>query len=170
MTRALTALGLTALLAGCATAPKPLQGEFVEIQPGDAGDSQQIGQRVRWGGEIVSVETAAKRSCFELLGKPLDVSSRPTRRDETAGRFLACRQGFYDPALFEVGREITVTGVIEAIEPRPIGGFEYRYPRIAAEVIYLWPQRDRYYSRPVGHWMGYHHNPWIAPWRTIHWP
>jgi outer membrane lipoprotein len=157
----------SALLGACASAPKPLQGEFSSVLPSDAGSEGRIGDRVRWGGEIVAVDTQATRSCFELLGKPLTDSARPQRADETAGRFIACREGFYDPALFEVGRELTVTGTIEAIEPRPIGGFEYRYPRLAADVIYLWPSRDPMRMRPVGYWVGQHGNAWVSYWTPI---
>ncbi len=166
----IASLIVVGLLTGCATAPKPLQGEFAQILPAEVGTEAPIGQRVRWGGEIVAVDTQASRSCFELLGKSLNESARPSRADETAGRFLACRDGFYDPALFEVGRDLTVVGTIESIEPRPIGGFEYRYPKIAADVIYLWPMRDPYRMRPVGFWVGQHGNAWLGHWTPIYFP
>jgi len=150
------------VLTGCATAPKPLQGDFSAVSPSEAGRDGRIGERVRWGGEIVTVETLATRSCFELLGKPLGDSARPSRKDESSGRFLACRDGFYDPALFEVGRDLTVIGVVEAIEPRQIGEFAYRYPRLAAEIIYLWPERQAQVVYPVGFWGGYYGDPWIG--------
>lgn len=145
-----------ALATGCATAPKPLRGEFDPISPADAGGARQSGSQVRWGGEIIGIETGPDRSCFELLGKPLTDSARPQRADETAGRFIACRPGFYDPALFAEGREVTVTGRIEDYETRRIGQYDYTYPRVAADVIYLWPERseqDVYYYPPVWpHW------------------
>ncbi len=167
---AICTLLTTALLSACVTAPKPLQGEFSTLLPNEAGAENRLGDRVRWGGEIVAVDTQATRSCFELLGKPLQDSARPVRADETAGRFLACRDGFYDPALFEVGRDITVTGTIEAIESRPIGGFDYQYPRVKADVIYLWPTRDLNRMRPAGYWVGQHGNAWLGHWTPIYFP
>lgn len=156
------------VLAGCATAPKPLQGEFAQSQPMDVGSSGRIGDEVRWGGEIVAVETLADRSCFELLGKPLSDSARPRQKDESAGRFIACRAGFYDPALFEVGREMTVVGRVEGIEPRRIGEFEYRYPKVAADVLYLWPEREPY---PHGRmWITHPGYPWSGVWAPIYLP
>lgn len=123
------------LATGCATAPKPLQGDYSASVPvGDTPSSQ----RVRWGGEIIRVDNSAERSCFEVLARPLDSRARPLRRDESAGRFLACRNGFYDPAVFERGREITVTGTINGSELRKVGEYDYRYPRVDADVIYLW--------------------------------
>ncbi len=164
----LIVLASATVLAGCATAPKPLQGEFGAVQPLDVGDSGQVGEQVRWGGEIIAIETLADRSCFELLGKPLGESARPRRKDESAGRFIACRAGFYDPALFEVGRELTVVGRVEAIEPRRIGEFEYRYPMVAADVLYLWPERE---VQPHGRmWITHPGYPWGGVWSPIYLP
>ena len=58
------------------------------------------------------------------------------------GRFIACRNGFYDPALFERNREVTFTGHIDGYEVRQVGGYDYRFPRVAADVVYLWPVRE----------------------------
>ncbi|GMV28872.1 MAG: hypothetical protein AMXMBFR59_09970 [Rhodanobacteraceae bacterium] len=150
---------LVALLtmAGCATAPKPLQGEFAAAVPRDTAGS---GQKVRWGGEIIRVVNAADRSCFEVLARPLDSRARPQRRDQSDGRFLACRNGFYDPAVFEAGREITVTGQLDGDELRKVGDYDYRYPRVAADVIYLWNERET-----VGYTYPWFHDPfWYRPW------
>ena len=43
--------------------------------------------------------------------------------------------------VFQPGREITFTGTIEGYENRKVGEYDYRYPRLAAEVVYLWPVR-----------------------------
>ena len=48
------AIVAVALLAtGCATSPKPLQGEFSAVTPDEASASQPQGELVRWGGTIV---------------------------------------------------------------------------------------------------------------------
>ncbi|WP_257387347.1 Slp family lipoprotein [Tahibacter caeni] len=123
-------------LAGCATAPKPLQGDFAATGPADAAATSA--GKVRWGGQIIRVDNGRDRSCFEVLARPLDASARPLRRDRSEGRFLACRAGFYDPAVFEPGREITVTGTVNGSERRKVGDYDYDYPRVDADVIYLW--------------------------------
>ena len=56
--------------------------------------------------------------------------------------FLACRPGFYDPAVFEKNREVTVVGRVAGYENRRIGGYDYRFPRVEADVVYLWPVRE----------------------------
>ncbi len=150
-------------VSGCATAPKPLQGEFSALLPEQASVEQPSGELVRWGGSIVSVSPTTSETCIEVLGRNLNANARPRATpDLSAGRFLACRAGFYDPAIFTSEREVTVTGRIAAYETRRIGEYDYRYPRIAAEVIYLWPQRresDIYR----------HHSPFWPVYRPFWW-
>lgn len=157
MNRFVLLLAASATLAGCATPPKPLRGTFAPLAPEQAASTGRSGDSVRWGGRIVAVEPTPEHTCFEVLGRDLGDSARPVRSaDQSQGRFIACRTGFYDPAIFTTERDITVTGTITGFETRRIGEYDYRYPRVAAEVIYLWPElsQDRiYYSDPF--WPGY---------------
>jgi outer membrane lipoprotein len=154
------------VLAGCAAAPRPLQGEFSAVTPLQSSDAGRAGERVRWGGQIVGVETRADRTCIELLAKPLFETARPRATDDSLGRFFACRSGFYDPALFAPGRELSVTGVVEGFEERPIGEYLYRYPRVAAEVLYLWPERpvEYHYHHFAPAWPHYRASLWGGYW------
>ena len=132
---------LLACLGGCVTVPKPLQGEFSAMLPGEASRTSTLADAVRWGGRIVKVEPQAASSCFEIVALHLNGSGQPLLKDTSEGRFLACRSGFYDPEIFKAGREITVTGRLAAFEIRKIGDYEYNYPKVEASVIYLWPER-----------------------------
>ena len=129
------------LLAGCVSVPKALQGDYTAVAPVDAARAGTTGERVRWGGRIVAVEPLADRSCFEVVSVRLAPDGRPLPRDRSAGRFLACRAGFYEPEIFKAGREVTFTGRIDGFEDRKVGDYDYRYPRLAADVVYLWPER-----------------------------
>ena len=42
--------------------------------------------------------------------------------------------------LFAEGREVTFVGKIEAYESTRIGDYDYQLPRVAADVVYLWPE------------------------------
>ena len=153
-------LALTAvLLSACASAPQPLQGNFTEITPRAAAEGDATGSVVRWGGRVVGVEPHDNRTCFEMISTALSDYGRPYwATDDIGGRFIACRNGFYDPALFEKNREVTFTGRIEGYENRSIGGYDYRFPRVEADVIYLWPARERVgvVTRPAPWpWWGY---------------
>jgi outer membrane lipoprotein len=153
--RPVVVVALAIALAACASAPAPLQGQYSAILPSEAATRGTAGERVRWGGQVVGVHNAASESCFEIVGKPLAVDSRPLVRDRSEGRFIACRAGFYDPAVFTAGREVTISGTITGFENRRIGDYDYRYPRVAAEVVYLWPERrdvDVIVERPYFIW------------------
>ena len=139
-------LSLLALaMAGCASMPTPLQGQVNPLNPRDAAQTNATGTTVRWGGRIVSTEPGANQTCFEIIGSTLQDSGRPAdMSDDGSGRFIACKSGFYDPAIFLKNRELTVLGHIDGYESRKIGDYDYRQPRVAADVVYLWPQ-----ARPV---------------------
>jgi outer membrane lipoprotein len=158
---------LTTALAACASAPSQLQGQYAPVDPEQAVARESVGDTVRWGGRIVEVHTEKLYSCFEIVGAPLDSSGRPRRVDRSSGRFIACRSGFYEPQVFAPGRELTISGRIEGYETRKIGDYDYRYARVAADVVYLWPERrerDWYYDRPIfGFGIGpYGWDPWYG--------
>jgi len=152
--RPLAIATLIAGLAACATVPAPLQGQFSEVSPRDAAAGGS-GQAVRWGGEIIKVEPQANQTCFEVLARQLDSTARPMARDPSGGRFIACRGGFYDPEEFQRGRELTVVGRLDGSERGKVGEFDYTYPRVSADAIYLWPKRPLYVQSP-------YYNPWYG--------
>ena len=151
---------LTTLLAACASQPTPLQGAFEPIMPSDAVAADRTGTPVRWGGRIVQIEPQPNRTCFEMLSTRLDVYGRPywAAADDVGGRFIACRVGFYDPALFQVNREVSFTGRIGGYESRRIGQHDYRFARVEADVVYLWPVRQSVYPTRPAPW------PWWGWW------
>lgn len=151
-------LSIACLLAACAT-PAPLKGTYAPITPEQASASDATGAVVRWGGRVVSVDPQAQRTCFEMIATRLEAGGRPSSSsDETGGRFIACRTGFYDPALFEKNREVTFTGRIDGYETRKIGEYEYRFPRMAADVVYLWPERAKVVADPYPRYWGWGSN------------
>lgn len=132
-----------ALLSGCVTHPAPLQGEYLPVSPQQAAAGTHTGAPVRWGGRVIEVDPQADRTCFTMLSSQLDPYGRPSQaQDGSDGRFMACRGGFYDPAVFAAEREVTFTGRITGYEDTRIGEYNYRLPRIEAEVVYLWPERS----------------------------
>ncbi len=115
-------------LSACASGPKPIRGEFSTLSPEQASQQGTPGASVRWGGSLISVEPEASRTCFTVLSRPLRSDGKPQlKREVTDGRFIACRSGFYDPALFAEGRDVTFTGRISGFEPRAIGGYSFNY-------------------------------------------
>lgn len=156
---AITALGL----AGCAATPDPLEGEYSQAFFPNQADANTAGTSVRWGGTIVETIPKAQRTCVEILAHELDRSFRPKPSDQDYGRFKACRETFLDPEIFVNGREVTVVGELESFTTDKVGEFDYRYPVIDANSVYLWPERldGRYYGYPGYHYpfhgFPYHH-------------
>lgn len=159
-------------LAACATAPKPLQGQFPPVSPRDSVTTPQVGAPVRWGGKIIQTQPGQGQTCFQLISRPLDSSGRPdsSSADASDGRFVACRAGFYDPAVFEPGREVTFIGHIQGYENTKIGDYDYKLPKISADVVYLWPvvrRVDVVPAYPYGPWGPW--DPWGPRWGYRGW-
>lgn len=152
--RPLTLAAAFALLAGCATIPKPLEGTYTDVSTSSAQQGGAGGNRVRWGGEIIKTEPGPQQTCFYLLSRPLDSQARPKTGNtgENLGRFVACRNGFYDPEVFVRGRELTVTGTLHGTVSQKVGDFDYAYPRVEADVVYLWPKRPVISAYPPGYY------------------
>jgi outer membrane lipoprotein len=153
-------LAVGALVAGgCARIPPRLVGTFPPTTVAQAQAADHVGERVRWGGEIVVTRPREQDTCVEIVGLPLDRQMRPRRTDESAGRFLACAPGFYDPAVYAPRREVTVVGTLAPTEVHRVGEREYEFPVVNAEVIHLWPERTErnvtYYPYPFDAW-GYY--------------
>lgn len=163
-----------AALAACATVPQPLQGTFDTVSPGSAQRGGAAAGKVRWGGEIIKTEPGSQQTCFYLLSRPLDNQARPElgTSGENQGRFVACRTGFYDPEVFTRGRELTVTGTLNGTMTQKVGDFDYAYPRIDADVVYLWPKRPITVRYPPGYYdpfWGPGFGPYWGPWRDPFW-
>lgn len=165
MFRRLIAILLPAsLLAGCATVPTPLTGDYSPISPTMVRQQHAgIGQTVRWGGSIINVNPYEQRTCLEILHRPLDGSARPRDTDGNQGRFIACKAGFLDPAAFDAGRDVTVIGRITGVQTGKIGEYEYHYPRLDAGTVYLWPPREEYRYRYYPAYDPFFYDPLLWP-------
>ncbi|MGH8183193.1 MAG: Slp family lipoprotein [Rhodanobacteraceae bacterium] len=159
MSRRMLFLSVVGALAmgGCATIPQPLQGNFSPVALSAAQSGTASAAPVRWGGAIIETKPREQQTCFFVLAEPLDSQARPKSGEESLGRFVACKQGFYDPEVFHKGREITVTGTLAGTVQHKIGQFDYTYPKVEADNVYLWPKRPLYVERP------YYNNAW-GPW------
>jgi outer membrane lipoprotein len=178
--RFIVAIGGLVVLAmsGCATVPAPIAGnDFVQLTPQQATAQNSTNARVRWGGEIIKVEPKADSTCFEVLSRELYSDARPSRHDASEGRFIACTKGFYDPALYAKGRDLTVTGKVSGAEQHQVGEYNYTYAHVDADGVYLWAKR----VYPAGYydpWWPYYGDPfwgpyggwWGAPIVVVHGP
>jgi outer membrane lipoprotein len=148
------------VLTGCAVTPKPESSLPVSgITPDAAREGGQVGERVRWGGVIVEVTPRQNETCFEISSRPLDESGRPLDTDRNFGRFIACSNQFYDPAVYVPKREVSVVGTLAGPVQGKIGERDYRFPKVQADDIYLWPKFVRDY-RPYRYYAPYYDPFW----------
>jgi len=128
-------------LAACARPPANLAGQYDRVTVQDAQTQPRQGVAVRWGGKLISTRPAKDQTCFEIASFPLDDTARPQPSDESPGRFIACTPGFYDPAVYVPGRDVTVAGALNGTMPGRVGQYDYTFPRVDATTVYLWPDR-----------------------------
>lgn len=154
------------LLAGGAS---NLPREITQPVPGQPGVEQVqqdtrawIRSRVRWGGEVISVENSRRHSLLEILRRPLDRDGRPEPDMAAGGRFLARVTGFIDPDAYAKGRLVTLVGRIEGLQTRPVGQYPYPYPVLDVSTHYLWPPLQPVPER--------FRDPFYNPWYPWGWP
>lgn len=176
MQQYLFVLVLILSLGACASIPENLRGEYNEgarLAEVQARTDAYIGQEIRWGGIILSVENEHDRSTLEILAYPLDKSSQPKTEELAIGRFLLHSKQFLDPAIYVRDRELTVVGSITGVETKNIGEYGYRYVIVEGRALHLWPQRkettnsDNY--GPMYPWYQPWY-PWWDPWYGYPYP
>lgn len=145
------------ILSACTSIPEQLKGEYTPLVPERTSD-QDMETAVRWGGVVLETRPESDFTCFEILSKALEKSMRPQNSDQSSGRFIACKPGFYDPEVFEKGREVTLTGEVIHIDVRKVGEYDYHFPVVDIEFLSLWPKR-----RQVIHYDFY------GPYRPYYW-
>jgi outer membrane lipoprotein len=155
-------------LGACETMPPELAagGPYLDISPAQARSSDYEQQRVRWGGAIIQTLPQGQRTCFEMAGLALDSVGEPLASDVSTGRFTACADGFYEPAIYSTGRHLTFTGRIQGRARHTIGNHTFEFPKLEAGRVYLWPKRSEVIYVPYSaHWYPYDDFYWGYPHR-----
>ncbi len=154
---------MIAALAGCApviskdtlaTVDRGIKFEDVVKDPGP-----YAGKNVVFGGTIINVENTESRTVLEVVQQGMNSQLNPVYTDESAGRFLVDFPGFKDPAIYSIGKRLTVAGRVKGSLEKKLGKGTYRYPVIEPTEHYLWPRRGGY-SEPsigIGIGIGYTH-------------
>ncbi len=174
--RRLPALILTALLLGaCAShVPETIRtapDREISIRAVQHAPQRYLGDQVRWGGDIITIENRADETWVEVLARPLGYAGEPDSSANSSGRFLARFSDFLDPAIYTPERKITVRGRLERTLVRPIGEHPYRFPLVQVETHHLWPKppegdalwNDPWYLYPYGY------DPFYGPYPPYYW-
>lgn len=139
-------LSVAFLFTACATGPRfDDTGINKALTPAkviqDFGAAR--GQKVRWGGVIISSSNLPDRTQLEVLAYPLDDDARPQGAAGPLGRFLATKSGYLETVDYAPGRLVTITGQVHDVRQNKIGEATYNYPVLAIDQAYLWPEERR---------------------------
>lgn len=132
-------------LAACASGPGISTvdvDQTVTPTQGVAEIANLRGNKVLWGGTIVSSTNLKDSTRLEVLAYPLDGAQRPETSATPTGRFLVLERGYLETVDYSAGRLITAKGALTQTRKGAIGEAEYTYPVVAADQLYLWPQED----------------------------
>ncbi|WP_194755313.1 Slp family lipoprotein [Aliidiomarina indica] len=170
------------LLSGCASRlPEPIRGDIPETTTYRAvveQSEQAIGTSLRWGGVIAAVHNRKDHSEIEVVYFTLRGTGRPWVSNETPGRFRFIVDGFADPEIYRVGREVTVLGELSGFQTDLIGEYEFSFPIVSSRGVQLWredPQRIEVWHRdPFSPWYRhylygtgpYRYHPYYFPYGT----
>ncbi|MBI1424561.1 MAG: Slp/YeaY family lipoprotein [Gammaproteobacteria bacterium] len=169
-TRIFRVIGLsTALLflAACSSVPPiPIPADNPPLPVVRENIPAHQDQAVVWGGQILAVAVKQSNTEVTVLGKPLDSYSEPVTTDQSEGRFLAHFSGFRDPAVFAVGRNLTIAGTIAGSDTRKIGDYAYVYPVVNVSQYHLWPVTTTRTYDTRDYWW---YDPWY-PWYPGYYP
>lgn len=102
------------------------------------------GQTLLLGGVVVGLQVEPQGSTLEVFRWKLDRWGEPVAVDERAGRFLVRTDRLLDPVLYDPGRLVTLTGMVEGAETRPLGEITYSYPVFRLGESYVWETPFRY--------------------------
>ncbi len=122
-------LAAALLAAGCAgQGAVNRDAVSVDAPPRDVAAGEHAGATVNWGGRIIEIRSVDERSEIEVLSFPLDRGGRPLGDRDSDGRFIAVREGFVDPLVYDKDRFVTVVGRIESVRSGTINGQDFRWP------------------------------------------
>ena len=144
------------LLCGCVTIPKAISVEddnlLVPFAQVVAAPKASKGMAARWGGTIAAVSNQPERTLVEIVQFPLRRDGRPDiDSSQSGGRFRAYISGFVDPAVWAVGKAVTLRGRIGDSEAGKVGEYTYSFPVLQVDGFQLWaPQPERYYYERRG--------------------
>lgn len=142
MTKLLPPLLLLLLMEGCSSTPiLPTEGVNTELSAQQVVDSgkEMSGNRVLWGGVIVSTTNLKADTRLEILTYPLNSNHRPITGQPAGSRFLAYQPGYLEGVDYAAGRLVSLVGVVSGTEEARLGEHRYKYPSVNVEKLHLWP-------------------------------
>jgi len=139
--RCLTLMFLLLLSACSTTVQRPVMGER-DVTPRMAlQDPDSLQSKVlEWGGAIVESRNLPDTTELQILAYPLTKNGRPDLDESPTGRFIAVAKGYLEPADYQTGRQVTLSGTLDGIRKGKVGEADYLFPVLRLNELMLWPQ------------------------------
>lgn len=156
----ITLVGCASQIPGSIKLPPNPDPEYLQVK--DNIDTF-LGQNVRWGGKIISVENRGNSTWIEVLASPLNRYGLPGSNGDYEGRFIARFNGFLDPELYSKDRYLTIFGTIYSDLVQKIDEHPYSYPLVRVKEYHLWseyrtaPYQYQYYPYYRSHFRFYNY-------------
>lgn len=137
---ALAVLAICMLVSACATSPMDTSTVSSQMTPSQAVNAiaEARGERIQWGGQIVSTVNGANGTLIEVLSYPLLNDGFPNTNRQSSGRFVLEYGSFLEPTDFAPGRFVTVVGTVESLTTTSIQSVETHVPLVVPEQLKLW--------------------------------
>ena len=129
------------LLSACATSPDFNTGGVNNgLLPNNTVAQAETawGEKVIWGGVILSSNNLEQTTQLEVLAYQLNTSHLPQTSQQPIGRFIIQQPGFLETALYTSGRMITVLGRLQPHQTGKVGEADYQYPVVISDQLHLW--------------------------------
>lgn len=135
-------IALALLLSACASTP-PFSADRLgainrALIPEQAAQMGAKGEKVLWGGVIVSAQNTPTQTDITVLAYPLADNQRPQLNLAPQGRFIVHHHGYLETLVYAPGRQLTILGVVQGMTEGKVGEAPYRYPEVKSEDLYLW--------------------------------
>lgn len=131
-------VGFIFTMTACVSIPPILQGDYSSLTPAASKQKHPMNIPVRWSGLIINTVNRKDKTCFEIVQTQTNDSLRPVKViPKDSSRFFACKDGFMEPHAFNK-RLVTITGNLVAYSKQNIDEYEYEYPVVKTDKIYIW--------------------------------
>lgn len=136
---------LAILLSGCSNLSPAIQmlpaGNLQLNQVKVNGVERFMGEQIRWGGRIISVNNENGFSTLEIKHYPLMRNGFPLSNLPSQGKFIVQSHQAFDPDMYLEGLLITFSGSIHSEVMREVKRKDEYLPIIDIVDMKLWPHR-----------------------------
>lgn len=133
------------MLTACSMVSPPMEfapEQNVALKQVKADPASYMGQSVRWGGKILSVNNYPNYSEIQLVEFPLNYRSRPVVSTQSQGRFLIRSGAFLDPEIYQVGLMLTAQGEVKDLVTLQVDQKVLSVPVISLEQSHVWSKNN----------------------------